>query len=97
MGWRGGGGREMCSRLKLLQEVRLVQRLFAQMVMWRKTGDRFAVGKKERPMGARLVAHHEKGLPLAPALARCWPGLLGGGWAARCAHDSSFWVQMVMW
>ena len=90
----------MCSRLKLLQEVRLVQRLFAQMVMWRKTGDRFDVGKKERPMGARL-AHHEKARPTTTPcslLATCrWPGLLGGGWAARCAHDSSFWVPMVMW
>jgi hypothetical protein len=32
-----------------------------------------------------------------PLLACRWPGLLGGGGAARCARDSSFWVQMVMW
>ena len=55
--WRGGGvvGSEVCSRLKFLRVVSSVQRLFAQMVMWRKTGDRFAVGKKARPMGARLA------------------------------------------
>jgi hypothetical protein len=45
-------GSEVCSRLKFLRVVSLVQRLFAQMVMWRKTGDHFAVGKKARPMGA---------------------------------------------
>ncbi len=48
-------GSEVCSRLKFLRVVSSVQRLFAQMVMWRKTGDRFAVGKKARPMGARLA------------------------------------------
>jgi hypothetical protein len=31
------------------------ERFVAQMVMWRKAGDRFGVGKKERPMGARLA------------------------------------------
>ena len=72
----------MCSRLKLLREVRLVQRLFAQMVMWRKTGDRFAVGKKERPMGARL-AHHEKARP-SPCSSPCSLLLL--------ARSSWWWV-----
>jgi hypothetical protein len=50
----------------------------------------------ERPSAERFK---KQGLPLAPPplLACRWPGLLGGGGAARCARDSSFWVQMVMW
>jgi hypothetical protein len=52
-----------------------------------------SVGKKARPMGARLGSRVKK----QGQLACCcyWPGLLGGG--ARCARNSSFWMQMVMW
>jgi hypothetical protein len=36
----------VCSRLKFFRVVRSVERLFAQMVMWRKAGDPFQSAKK---------------------------------------------------
>ncbi len=59
-------GREACSW----------QRLVGQMVMRRKTGDRSGVGKKARPMGARL-AHARKSK--ANPLALLWRFILGRG------------------
>ena len=78
--WGEACGREACSW----------QRLVGQMGMRGKTGDRGAVGKKARPMGARQAhARKSKAYPLLGAVAglgsswRWW-------WAVRCVGDSSF-------
>jgi hypothetical protein len=55
-------GSKVCSRLKFLQEVHLVQRLFAQMVIWHKAGDHFAVGswQKSATNGCKAVSRVKK-------------------------------------
>jgi hypothetical protein len=67
--------------------------------MWRKAGDRFGVGKKARPMGARLHCAESKAyLPLAqlyPLLAAA--AGLGSSWWWWCSEVRSrleFFVQM---
>ncbi len=68
------------------------------MGMRGKTGDRVAVGKKTRPMGARQAhARKSKAYPLAYLLLYPLLGAVAGlgsswrwWWAVRCVSDSSF-------
>jgi hypothetical protein len=84
LGGGGGGQRGVCSRLQFL----------GQMVMWRKSRRPRSVGKKTRPMGARLAqARKSKANPLLNPLLRSTPcstpcsnPLLAAG--LRCACGS---------
>ena len=87
--WLGG---EACGR-----EVRPWQRLFGQMVMWRKTGDRFAVGKKARPMGARQAHAKKQGQPLAQPFGLLCPLLLAWCSSRGVCSRLEFFALMVMW
>src|SRR3989344_4925607 len=54
-------------------------------MMWRKSRGPLSVGKKARPMGARLAqAAKKQGQPLARCC--CWPGASWWWWAVRCVQ-----------